>query len=76
MIPGPFLNEFISLFDLKQQALCSPLTPSSALNDDTAFPPSIYAPEISYIPQDIHTFKQHYKGTIDDPSGDQSSKTS
>jgi len=53
MIPDPILNELISWFDLKHQALCSPLTPSSTLNNDTDFPPSIYAPEISYIPQDI-----------------------
>ena len=72
MIPGPPLNELISQFDLKQQALCSPLTPSSAQNDD-AFPPSVYAPEFSY---DIHTLKQPYKGSIDDPSRDPTPKAS
>ncbi|KAJ1466735.1 hypothetical protein T484DRAFT_1756405 [Baffinella frigidus] len=68
MIPGKILSELISRFDMKQQALCSPLTPSSASHDDTASPPSIYAPEISYIQEDIHAFAKYYKGTIDDPS--------
>jgi hypothetical protein len=72
MIPGKILDEFISWFDMKQQALASPLTPPSTTPDnDSTF---IYAPAISYIEKDIQSCADHYTGTIDDPSGKQTSK--
>ena len=76
MIPSNILDEFISWFDLNQQALASPLTPSSKLDEDCTPAPSIYSPEISFLKEEIQSFAKHYKGTINDPSGDQFSKFS
>ena len=76
MIPSNVLDDFKTWFDLKQQALASPLTPSSKLDEDCTPAPSIYAPEISFLKEEVQCFAKHYKGTIDDPSGNQTSKSS
>ena len=75
MIPSNILHEFISWFDLNQHALTFPLTPSSKLDDGGTQPSSIYASEISYLNEDIQSLAKHYKGMIDEPSGNQTSKS-